>query len=139
MNPKWNKYFMDVALITAQLSYAKRLQVGAVAVRDKRIICVGFNGMPEDSKDNNCEYMVDGALVTRPEVIHAEHNLIKFANSHDIDILGATMYITHAPCIGCASYIAAAGFDKVFWKDDYRSIEGIKFLQTNNIETCHYE
>jgi dCMP deaminase len=126
---------MDVAMITAQLSCAKRLQVGAVAVLDKRIICVGFNGMPEDSKDNNCECVVDGVLVTRPEVIHAEHNLIKFANSHDIDIFGATMYITHAPCIGCASRIAAAGFDKVIWKDDYRSIDGIKFLQSNNIET----
>ena len=120
---------MDTAERFASLSTAKRLQVGAIVVKDNRIISIGYNGMPS-GWDNECEH--EG--VTKPEVIHAEANAIaKLARSHDSGE-GSTMYITHAPCIECAKQIYSAGVTKVYFKNEYRSDSGINFLQKCGLE-----
>lgn len=125
---------MDTAMRTAQLSYAKRLQVGAVAVRDRRIICVGFNGTPP-GHSNICE---DDNNVTLPTVIHAEDNLVRFANENGIDIKNCTLYVTHSPCENCASIIKDAGFSEVVYLEAYRSVMGIILLENNNIKVRKY-
>ena len=109
MNPKFNEYFMDVAIRTAQLSSAVRLKVGCVAVRDRRIIACGYNGTGP-GEDNVCEIKLpDGTLVTKPNVVHAEINMIDFAKLWDINLVGCSLYITHEPCEPCAIAVIEAG------------------------------
>ena len=132
---KWDKYFAEVALRTADLSYAKRLQVGAVAVRDRRIVCVGFNGTPP-GEDNICE---DENFVTKPNVIHAEDNLVRFAKMNDIYLIGCDLYVTHSPCENCASIIIDNGFLSVVYINEYRSNTGIIKLKENNILVRKYD
>jgi dCMP deaminase len=145
---------MQVADTYAKLSTARRLQVGAIMVKDDRIISIGYNGMPA-GWDNNCENKVhdlardfngnyfpgsekeypfedkDGRykLVTKPEVLHAEANAIaKVARSAE-SAEGSTLFITHAPCIECAKLIYQSGIDKVYYRQYYRSNAGIEFLK----------
>ena len=110
MKPKFIQAYMEVAKTFANLSSAKRLQVGAIVVKDDRIISIGYNGTPT-GWDNCCEECCDGGgpvgagcyhdhctgPKTKPEVIHAESNAIsKLARSSESGE-GATMFITHAP------------------------------------------
>jgi dCMP deaminase len=130
---------MDTAERFARLSSAKRLQVGAVVVKDNRIISIGYNGMPS-GWTNECEEVIevheDGGVITKTkdEVIHAEANAIsKLAKSGDSGD-GATMFITHAPCVHCAKIIYGAGITNVYYRNFYRDDAGIDFLNKCNIE-----
>ena len=137
---------MDWALRVAELSYAKRLQVGAVIVKDDTVISYGYNGMPA-GWDNNCEMhprVVDpntyeivekkDILVTRPEVLHAESNAIaKLAKSHNSG-LGAELFVTHSPCIQCAKLIYQSGISRVYFGEHYRDDTGVKFLKQSGVE-----
>lgn len=122
----------------SELSYAKRLKVGAIITKDDRVISIGYNGTPA-GWDNDCEYWIeDGDLgsgwKTKPEVLHAEANAIgKLARSSESGV-GATMYLTHSPCFDCAKLIHVAGINKVFYRTQYRSTDGIEFLNKCNIE-----
>lgn len=136
MNPKFHTYFMDVAKRTAELSYARRLKVGSVAVRDRRIIACGYNGTPP-GEDNNCEITLpSGGLKTKDSVVHSEVNLIRFAKSQSIDLSGCTLYITHRPCFNCSNEIFEAGFDEVIFDIEYElgNNDGVEFLKNNLIE-----
>jgi dCMP deaminase len=133
MKQKFIDAYMDVAERFAKLSSAKRLQVGAIVVKDDRIISIGYNGMPA-GWDNTCEDVVeiheDGGIVTKtkPEVIHAEANAIaKLAKSSESGD-GSTMFLTHAPCIDCAKQVYTAGIKKVYYRDSYRDSIGLDFL-----------
>lgn len=127
---KWESAYMDMAERFAQLSSAKRLQVGAIVVRDNRVISIGYNGMPA-GWTNDCE---DENNVTKPEVIHAEANAItKLARDGERG-LGADLFCTHAPCIHCAKLIYGAGIKKVFYRETYRDTLGVDFLETAGIE-----
>jgi dCMP deaminase len=139
---KWVDAYMDTAERFAKLSSAKRLKVGAVVVKDHRIISIGYNGMPA-GWDNVCEEWVkvndpfedaDMVLKTKDEVIHAEANaILKLAKSHDGGD-GASLFCTHAPCIQCAKLIYGAGIKKVYYRDSYRDTLGIEFLQKGDVE-----
>ena len=90
---RMDRYFMKVALLTAELSYAIRKKVGAVLVKDNRIISVGFNGQPA-KWDNACEDMMpDGTLITKPTVIHAEANAILNTYNEELDIAARAQYL----------------------------------------------
>jgi dCMP deaminase len=129
MKQKFIDAYMDVAERFAQLSSAKRLNVGAIVVKDDRIISIGYNGMPS-GWDNVCEH--EGK--TKPEVLHAESNAIaKLAKSPESGE-GASIFITHSPCIDCAKLIYQSGIAAVYYKNDYRSTQGIEFLNKSNIE-----
>ena len=138
MKKKWVDAFMDTADRFAQLSSAKRLQVGAVVVKDNRIISIGYNGTPA-GWSNECEDIIqwpDDTVTTKTkdEVIHAEANAIsKLARSNESG-LGSAMFITHAPCIHCAKLIYGAGVEKVYYRNTYRDTIGLEFLQNCNIE-----
>ena len=135
MDPRYDSYFMDVAVRTGGLSYAERAKVGAVAVRNRRIICVGFNGTPP-GHPNICE---DGDFKTLPSVIHAEDNLVRFAKMWEIDLSGCSIYITHSPCLNCAKIILSAGFSEVIYLDAYRVSEGREFLTSKGIKVRQYQ
>lgn len=128
---------MEVAKTFANLSSATRLHVGAIVVKDDRIISIGYNGMPS-GWDNNCEYVKeDGSLKSKPEVLHAETNAIaKLARSPESGE-GATIFITHAPCLNCAKLIYQSGISTVYYETEYRSNEGLQFLQASGIAVTH--
>jgi len=159
MKERLKQAYMDVAQRFAELSHARRLHVGAIVVKDDRIISIGYNGMPA-GWDNNCEdviwdkgaggwldpeefdakYPYDGwhegagrnvryGLKTRPEVLHAERNALDKLAKGNEGGLGSTMFITHAPCLECAKSIYGAGISQVYYREDYRTEEGIYFLQ----------
>jgi dCMP deaminase len=132
MKKKLIQAYMQTAKIFAELSHARRLHVGAIVVKDDRIISIGYNGMPA-GWDNNCEDKVwdktgDYELKTKPEVLHAESNAIsKLARSSESGD-GATMFITHAPCIECSKLIYQSGIKKVYFGQAYRDTSGVEFL-----------
>jgi dCMP deaminase len=129
---------------TAQLSHAERLKVGAVIVKDDSVISYGYNGMPA-GWDNNCEdeigqvlddndNIVQTRLKTKPEVLHAESNAIaKLAKSTNSG-LGATMFITHAPCMECAKLIYQSGIGHVLYRSAYRDSGGVAFLEKSGVK-----
>ena len=133
MKEKYIDAHMKAAEVYAQLSSAKRLQVGCVVVKDNTIIGIGYNGMPA-GWENDCEVELDnGETKTKPEVMHAETNSIskiaRSTNSSD----GAALFVTHAPCLDCAKIIHQAGINSVYYRNTYRSTDGIDFLEKCNI------
>jgi dCMP deaminase len=147
MKQKFINAYMEVAKTFANLSSAKRLQVGAIVVKDDRIISIGYNGMPS-GWDNVCEECCDGGgpvgagcyhdhctgPKTKPEVLHAESNAIaKLAKSPESGD-GASIFITHSPCIDCAKLIYQSGIATVYYEESYRSTQGIDFLQKSGIK-----
>ena len=132
MKPKFVDYYMKIAEVTSTLSYAKRLQVGAVIVKDNQILATGYNGMPS-GWENVCENEVDGQLKTKPEVLHAETNAIAKVAQSTESSQNSTLFCTHAPCIECAKLIYQSGIKTVYYKNEYRSEEGIKFLRLSGV------
>ena len=129
---KDNEMYMQIALLTAQRSYAKRLKVGCVIVKNHSIISFGWNGMPT-GYDNCCEMEVDGKLVTRPEVQHAELNAIAKLAENGYSSKGASIFISHSPCIHCSRLIQKCGITHVYYHEAYRDDMGINFLKKAGI------
>ncbi|CAB4133398.1 ComEB Deoxycytidylate deaminase [uncultured Caudovirales phage] len=139
MKTKFVNAYMETAQTFANLSTAKRLKVGAIIVKEDRIISIGYNGMPS-GWTNECEYEgvdnVTGAprLITKDEVIHAEANAIAKLAKGTESGEGAIMFLTHSPCIQCAKQIYTSGIKKVFYRDKYSQEAGIEFLKKCNVE-----
>ena len=156
MKEKFVDAYMDVAERFAELSSARRLHVGAIVVKDDRIISIGYNGMPS-GWDNNCEDTVFvlheevmgtdmnslgytqteksnwTKLKSKPEVLHAETNAIaKLAKSTESGD-GAVLFVTHSPCLDCAKLIFQSGICSVFYRDSYRSTDGVTFLERSGV------
>lgn len=169
MKQKFIDYYMKIAEVTAQLSYAVRLKVGAVLVRDNQIIGTGYNGMPS-GWDNNCEnkiwdtgsggwlspeeifeqypyeeYNPDAERVvrynlkTKPEVLHAESNALMKVARSTESSMNATMFCTHAPCIECAKLIYQAGVTKLYYREQYRDDKGLEFLSKSGVDVTRHE
>jgi dCMP deaminase len=126
MRPSWDEYFMDIARQVATRSTCLRRHVGAVIVRDKRILCTGYNGAPRGLA--HCD--VVGCLREklgipsgqRQEIcrgLHAEQNAIIQAALHGVSVEGGTIYITHQPCITCAKMVINAGIVRVVCASAY--------------------
>lgn len=133
---KFQRYFCKVAKDTSELSYASRRKVGAVLVADEqRIVCVGYNGTPR-GESNECEEFIDGKLVTKKSVRHAEENLFRFANQYNILTYGLDLYLTCEPCERCARIIWTQGIKKVFYFEKYESSmpTGLQHLDELGIE-----
>lgn len=132
MKKKFKEAYMKTAKIFAELSHARRLHVGAIIVKDDRIISIGYNGMPA-GWENDCEYKEwdssgDYTLKTRPEVLHAESNAIaKLARSNESGVC-ADIFVTHSPCLDCAKLIYQSGIKRVYFGLPYRNTEGVEFL-----------
>jgi dCMP deaminase len=149
MKSKFVYAHMAAAEVYSKLSSAKRLQVGCVVVKDNTIIGIGYNGMPS-GWDNECEVLIpeqeivdiesrsityiEERLVTKSEVLHAETNALtkiaKSTNSSD----GASLFVTHAPCIDCAKLIYQSGINSVYYRNSYRDENGLNFLRQCKLE-----
>lgn len=127
IKPQHLKLFMDLATRIAEESKAKKLQVGCVIVKNHNPISISWNGQPE-GWDNNCEDEIDNKLVTKNSVLHAEENAIGKLAKDGISANNAIIFITHAPCINCARLIFRSGIAKVYYKNTYRSNDGLEFL-----------
>jgi dCMP deaminase len=139
MKSKLVTAYMATARIFADLSHARRLHVGAIVVKDDRIISIGYNGMPA-GWDNDCEEIIelheDGGhtLKTKPEVLHAETNAIaKLARSSESG-LDSDLFVTHSPCLDCAKIIYQSGIRRVYYGTSYRDSSGLDFLQKSGVE-----
>jgi dCMP deaminase len=169
MKPKFVKYYMEIAELTAKLSYAVRLNVGAVIVKGNQILASGFNGMPS-GWENVCEekqwlesdagmwldaedieeewpfkeYRPDAGremrykLKSKPETMHAERNALDKVAASNESTLGATLFVTHSPCLECAKSIYNTGISDVYYKHDYRSNDGIEFLKKTGVKVHKY-
>jgi len=138
MKDKFKQAYIDTAHRFAELSHARRLKVGAIVVKDNRIISIGYNGMPA-GWENDCEVVVgyntnnEPELKTKPEVLHAETNAIsKLARSSESG-LDADLFVTHSPCLDCAKLIHQTGIKRVFYSENYRDDSGLTFLEKSGI------
>ena len=138
MKEKFKRAYMQTAQTFAELSHARRLKVGAIVVKEDRIISIGYNGTPA-GWDNNCEdetQYEDGSVIlkTKSEVLHAEMNAIaKLAKSIESGD-GADLFVTHSPCLECAKLIYQSGIRRVFYSLEYRNNEGVVFLEKSGVE-----
>lgn len=127
---KFDHSYMEMAAIWAANSYCKRRKVGALLVKDRMIISDGYNGTPSGF-ENVCE---DENGVTKPYVLHAEANAITKVARSGNSSLGATLYVTAAPCIECSKLIIQAGITRVVYRDEYRLTDGVDLLRRAGIE-----
>ena len=125
----WNKYFMGLALWAKQRSACERLKVGCVIVKDKRLICMGYNGFlpnaPHKSRVRNNHEQA---------TVHAEQNAIADCAKRGVSCDGCTAYVTHYPCIHCFKIMAASGIKKINYINDYRNDKNVdKLSHLSNI------
>lgn len=136
--------YMGTALLHARLSKAIRAQVGAVLVTSQGVTLTGYNGTAM-GRPNQCEELKaqpfphKPALVTKPEVIHAELNCILKAAREGVSCIDATMYVTLSPCVPCSAMMIQAGVKRLMYKELYRDISGIELLQRGNVIVESYD
>ncbi len=141
MRPTIDEYFMELAAVVAKRSTCLRNQVGAVIVKDKRILSTGYNGAPRNlphcldigciRQQNNIE---SGTRHELCRAVHAELNAIIQAALHGVSIEGATVYCTHQPCILCAKMLINANIEKVVFGMVYPDIEALKFFEKAGVK-----
>ena len=139
MKEKLIHYYMDVAKRTAELSTASKLKVGAILVKSDNIVGFSYNGTPRNWDTNICEVQdpIIG-LKTKPEVSHAEENLIMKLACCNESSEGGIMFVTHNPCFICSRLIYGAKIKKVYYDQEYRDSSGINFLEKCGIEVIKY-
>ncbi|MDR1122818.1 MAG: dCMP deaminase family protein [Endomicrobium sp.] len=127
--PSWNEYFMKLAWLIAERSTCQRHHVGAVIIKDKRILTTGYNGAASGTKDclllgclKNAMNIPSGQKHEACRAIHAEQNAIIQGGYHGINIKGSTLYCTHSPCVLCAKMIVNAGIKKVIADTEYPDV-----------------
>ena len=139
--PDWPEYFMDITKLAANRSTCLRRKVGAVLVKDKRILATGYNGSP--SGVSHCEEVgclresMDVPSGQRHELcrgLHAEQNVIIQAASHGIPIKGSVLYCTNKPCVICTKMIINAGITKIYYDEGYDDPLSEEMFAECNIE-----
>ena len=118
----WDEYFMAQSHLLSLRSTCSRLSVGATIVKDKRIVSGGYNGSikgDEHCIDVGCK-VVEGHCV---RTIHAEINAILQCSRFGVGTEGATIYVTHFPCLNCTKSIIQAGIKEICYANDYRNNE----------------
>ena len=146
---KWDKRFMELTVQVATWSscFKGDRQVGAVIVKNKRILSTGYNGAPEGVKSckekGECLRLKNGIESgTRLETcysVHAEQNAIVSAARLGVSLEGATLYCTHQPCVICAKLIVNAGIKRVVYKEGYPDKFAVEVLREANVQLDRYE
>lgn len=146
IRPTWDEYFMDIANLVKTRSTCSRRQVGAVVVKDKRILSTGYNGAP-----TGCQHCMDvGCLRTKLGVpsgerhelcraVHAEQNAIAQAAQHGISVEGGSIYVTHQPCSMCAKVLINAGIKRIIYQGEYPDALSLELLSEAGIELEVYQ
>ena len=144
--PSLDEYFMEIATIVAKRSTCLRQKVGAVIVKEKRILATGYNGAPSGLP--HCD--VVGCLREKMDIpsgerqelcrgVHAEQNAIVQAAKFGISIDGASLYSTHCPCITCAKIIINAGIKRVVYGKKYADKNGLELLKESGIDVVYFK
>ena len=143
--PPWPVYFMDIADLVARRSTCRRRQVGAVAVKDKRILATGYNGAPSGIPhclDVGClreqERIPSGERHELCRGIHAEQNVIIQAAYHGVSIEGATLYCTNLPCIICSKMLINAGIKEIFYREGYADFLSEELLKAAGVPVIQH-
>jgi len=141
MRPSWDEYFMEIVDLIKTRSTCVRRQVGALIVKDKRILATGYNGAPMGCK--HCTEI--GCLREKLQIpsgqrhelcraIHAEQNAIVQAAYSGTSVNGGVLYVTHQPCVMCAKMIINAGISKIVFRGDYPDELAMELLEEAGIE-----
>lgn len=125
---------MNTAFLWAQRSTCSRLNVGAVLVRDGRIIATGYNGNVAGSP--HCEHIDDEPCTT---AVHAEENVLYFAARNGVSTQGSSLYVTHNPCARCARGLVNAGVCRVVYFHDYRDKSGVDLLINSGVAVFQWD
>jgi dCMP deaminase len=146
--PNFDDIFMELAVNLAKRSHCIKRHVGAVVVKDTRIISIGYNGPPAGT--HNCDIEWPGEGCTRDSkggcslAIHAEQNALLYAVKNNTSVEGSTVYVTLSPCLACSRIIYTMGVRKVVYLNSYAehkgipSDEGVDFLEQFGVEVEKY-
>ena len=136
--PSWDDYFMGITFQVAKRSTCDRARVGAIIVKDRRILTTGYNGSPAGLGhcDDIGHLMVDGHCV---RTLHAEQNAIIQAAQHGVSVHGSALYVTHQPCLTCAKMIINAGLVRVIYAGDYPDANSVAFLAQAGVALQQFE
>ena len=144
--PSWDAYFMNITSLVAERSTCLRRAVGAVLVKDKRILSTGYNGAPASLKhclEVGCLReqlgIESGKMHELCRGIHAEQNAIIQAAYHGVSVKGAVIYCTNQPCSICARMIINAGIVKIYYQSGYADALAKELLGEANIELKRIE
>ena len=144
--PTLDEYFMNIAKVVATRSTCLRNYVGAVIVRDKRIVSTGYNGAPRNLAhclDIGCirdqENIESGTMHEVCRAVHAEQNAIIQAALHGVSTKGATIYCTHQPCVLCAKMIINANIVRVVFTQAYPDSRALEFFEEAGVEVVRME
>ncbi len=144
--PSWEDYFMDITQRVAARSTCLRRAVGAIVVKDKRILTTGYNGAPSNIRhcgETGClREKLNVASGERHELcrgIHAEQNAIIQAALHGVSIKGSTLYCTNLPCSICAKMIINAGVKKIIYLSGYADALSMEMLTEARVEMIQFK
>ncbi|HDR13888.1 MAG TPA: cytidine deaminase [Desulfobacteraceae bacterium] len=146
VRPSWNEYFMSIAELVATRSTCLRRHVGAVLVKERRILATGYNGAPAGIR--HCEET--GCLRQNTSVpsgqrhelcrgLHAEQNAIIQAAYHGISIAGSTLYCTDQPCVICSKMLINAGIAEIFFLNPYDDPLALEMLEEADIRLVRWK
>ena len=145
MRPSWDQYYMDMAHVAKKRSTCLRRQVGAVIVKDKRVLATGYNGSPTGLR--HCEEVgcmrkelgiPSGERHELCRGLHAEQNAIIQAALHGVGIEGSAIYVTHKPCVVCAKMIINAGIKRVIFSGSYSDRLSENMMEEAGIELVRF-
>ncbi|MFA5035137.1 MAG: cytidine/deoxycytidylate deaminase family protein [Candidatus Margulisiibacteriota bacterium] len=146
MRPSWDDYFMKIAHDVAERATCVKRNVGAVIIKDKRILASGYNGAPRGFKHCTAETCIrkqmDIPSGQRHELcrgLHAEQNAIIQAAWHGVKIEGGTLYCTFQPCVICVKMIINAGLVKLVYEGGYPDALASEMLKDSKLEVVKYE
>ncbi|MDY6367754.1 MAG: dCMP deaminase family protein [Clostridia bacterium] len=145
---KWDERFMQMAETVAGWSscFQENRHVGAVIVKDKRIVATGYNGAPAGIKScaergeclRRVRNIASGTMQEVCYAVHAEQNAIIQAAKLGIPLDGAVMYVTHQPCVICTRMIINSGIKKVIYKNGYPDDFALQLFSESNVEIIRY-
>ena len=144
--PAWEEYFMDIALLVAKRSTCLRRAVGALIIKDKRILATGYNGAPTGIRHcgevgclRETMNIKSGQRHELCRGIHAEQNAIIHAAYHGVQIKDASLYCTNLPCSICTKMIINAGIKKIYYQEGYADELSKDMLAEAEIEVIQLE
>ena len=146
IRPTWDEYFMEITSLVAKRSTCRRRQVGAILVKDKRILATGYNGAPPGIShclDVGClreqEQIPSGERHELCRGLHAEQNTIIQAAYHGVSIKGSSLYCTNLPCSICMKMLISAGIGKIIYEEGYSDYLAERMLTESSIIIQQYQ
>jgi dCMP deaminase len=146
MRPTWDEYFMEIVFLIAKRSTCQRRKVGAVIVKDNRILATGYNGVPAgithcDESGGCLRANLNIPSGERHELcrgLHAEQNAIIQAAYHGTSVKDSTLYCTTMPCIVCTKMIINAGIIKIIYSQNYDDPLALEMIRESDIRIEKY-